>query len=216
MNDFPFFIKNPLFPFDILHINPPYYTLRKDERKCMMKSYLLRLWNIIDPLYFKCSRLCYVPKNEPTKTVLRVRLTRYQGRSAILRDGTTVQKGDMLLKIHLHNVRLIHELQIIDGDLRKAAHLYHSIKQALFQLAKEVETYDEYRRIKAIIGVTSLYQGAERLGFDIVPIKNYYYRLFKKCTFLLIDCVAHSPRNRAPVYLFMSKNQLMNKYMESF
>src|SRR5699024_3423681 len=162
MNDFPFFIKNPLFPFDILHINPPYYTLRKDERKCMMKSYLLRLWNIINPLYFKCSRLCYVPKNEPTKTVLRVRLTRYQGRSAILRDGTTVQKGDMLLKIHLHNVRLIHELQIIAGDLRNAAHL------------------------------------------------------FKKCTFLLIDCVAHSPRNRAPVYLFMSKNQLINKYMESF
>src|SRR5699024_3174186 len=164
MNDFPFFIKNALFHFDILHINPPNYTFRKDERKCMTKSYVVKLWKIIDQANVKCSRLCDVLKHEQIKTVLRFRLTRYQGRSVILSNGTTVQKGDMLLKIHLHNVRLIHELQIIDGDLRKAAHLYHSIKQALFQLAKEVETYDEYRRIKLTIGVTALYQGAEQQG----------------------------------------------------
>lgn len=42
-----------------------------------MNSYLLGVWSMIDPLYFKCSRLCFVPKDEPTKTVFRVRLARF-------------------------------------------------------------------------------------------------------------------------------------------
>ncbi|HEY4601838.1 MAG TPA: hypothetical protein VIG73_11275 [Cerasibacillus sp.] len=179
-----------------------------------MKSYLVQLWNMIDPLYFHCTRLCYVPDLSQENTILRVRPTCYKGSPVILEDGTMIRKNDMLLKIHLHNVRLVSELRLMESDIQKALHLYRTIRSSLYHLADFMKK-EENRKTKAIIGITMLYRGADRLGFEVYPIQNRYYRHFKKYTFLPINYLSNASLPKDPVYLFMSRSTLENQYIRS-
>lgn len=179
----------------------------------VMRSYLLNLWNIMDPIYYQCTRLCYVPGMERKNTIFRVRLTRYKGATVILEDGTVIKRNDVLIKIHLHNVRLISEIQSIDNEVKKAIHLYRSIRQALGGLAVFLEENKKYFKAKGILGITMLNQGAIRLGFEIVPIKNPFYRSFKKWTFFPINILTNASISEEPMYLFMSKEQLQKHYL---
>ncbi|MGP4105554.1 YkoP family protein [Virgibacillus sp. L01] len=177
-----------------------------------MKSYILGVWNAIDPIYYNVSRLHYVPDNDKRNTLFRVRLTRYKGTKVILKDGTAIQKNDLLLKIHLHNVRMLSDLRPISSDIKRAVLFYHMIKEALPILSRYVLSHDKNKEIKGIIGITTLYRGANRLGFETVPIKNPYYRLYKKVTFLPINHIANASYQAIPAYLFMSKETLYEKY----
>ncbi|WP_029270326.1 YkoP family protein [Virgibacillus alimentarius] len=177
-----------------------------------MKNYLLRMWKTIDPVYFTFTRLQYVPSIEKDNTVFRVRLTHYKGTTVVLRDGTAIETNDLLLKIHLHNVRILRDLQAINGDVKKAVYLYHTIKHALPMLSKYVMEHQSHHEIKGIIGITCLHRGASRLGFEIVPIKNSWYCIYKKLSFLPMNFLCSTMDHNVPVYLFMSKGQLQNKY----
>lgn len=181
-----------------------------------MKSYLLNLWNVIDPFYFGCTRLRYVPADERHNTVFRVRITKYKGKPTVLKDGTQIKKNDILLKIHLHNVRMLTEMQAIQSEVKRAVYFYHQIKKSLPYLARFVLEHHKFNDIQAVIGVTSLYRGANRLGFEKVPIKSISYRIYKKYTFLPINLIANSSDCFTPVYLFMSKGKLINKYSKLF
>ncbi|GEN31409.1 hypothetical protein HNQ35_001918 [Cerasibacillus quisquiliarum] len=176
-----------------------------------MKGYLLQLWNMIDPIYFHCTRLCYVPDLSHGKTILRVRRTCYKGKPVVLTDGTMIRKNDTLLKIHLHNVRLVSEFHSMNNDIQKALNLYRKIRSSLYHLADFIKK-EENCHVKAILGITMLYQGADRLGFEMFPIKNSYYRQFKKYTFLPINYLANASLPKEPVYLFMSRRTLENQY----
>jgi hypothetical protein len=185
---------------------------RKTRKGLEMKSYLLGVWNMIDPVYYTFSRLRYVPDTSQHNTVFRVRLTRYKGSAITLSDGASIQKNDILLKIHLHNVKMLNELNMITSDMKRAVFIYHSVKKSLPKLTEYLMLHPQYKEIKAIIGITSLYKGSARLGFDIVSIQNKYYRMYKKITFLPINLVAGNKRYEDPVYLFMSKDKLNKKY----
>ncbi len=176
-----------------------------------MKSYILGVWNVIDPIYYNVSRLRYVPDND-NNTLFRVRLTRYKGTKVILKDGTTIQRNDLLLKIHLHNVRMLSELRLINSDIKRAVLFYHMVKNALPILSRYVLSHEKNKEIKGVIGITTLYRGANRLGFETVPIKNSCYRLYKKVTFLPINHIANTSYQATPAYLFMSKETLYEKY----
>ncbi|GAA0434183.1 MAG: YkoP family protein [Bacillota bacterium] len=176
-----------------------------------MRSYLLGVWDSIDPIYFACSRLSYISDNHQRRTMLRVRLTRYKGGKVVLEDGTVLRKNDLLLKIHLHNVKLIKELNAFPNDIKRAVFIYHSIKQAMPNLAMYVHAHPKAADIKAVIGITSLYRGAERLGFEKSALKNRFYRYFKRITLMPINMLT-TKKDAEPVYLFMSKNKIMDKY----
>ncbi len=83
-----------------------------------MRSCLLSIWYLLDPLYFFFTRLTLIDKRQ--SNVFRVRLTRYKGKDVILSDGTRIKKNDVLVKIHLHNVKLLKELRLLkarsEGD----------------------------------------------------------------------------------------------------
>ncbi|MYL40201.1 hypothetical protein GLV99_01060 [Virgibacillus massiliensis] len=176
-----------------------------------MREYLLGFWGSVDPIYFACTRLRYVADTNQQKTLLRVRLTKYKGARIVLSDGTIIEKNDVLVKIHLHNVKLIKELSTIPNEMKRAVFIYHSIKQAMPNLAMFLQSHPSSRQIKGIIGITSLCRGAERLGFEKSALCNRYYRMYKKATLLPINLLA-SNKGIEPVYLFMSKNKLLNKY----
>lgn len=180
-----------------------------------MKHYLLSAWNIIDPIYYQFTRLKYVLDHNQQKTLFRVRLTRYKGSRIVLSDQTVINKNDLLVKIHLHNVRLLTEIYQIKSDMRRAVYIYHMIKRALPRLTQYIETHQKAHEIKGIIGITSLYRGADRLGFEVWPINNPFYRTFKRATCAFINTLANHRGRHEPVYLLMSKEQMTIKYASS-
>jgi len=184
-----------------------------------IRAYFLSLWSLWDPLYYGFSRLTVLDPNDRKNGVFRVRLARYRGHKVTLQDGTTIEKNDLLVKIHLHNVKLLKEMYKIDGEFRKGLFIYKKIKDALPKLAQYVDDHKRMDEIKGIIGISMLHQGSERLGFEIHEIFNRFYRLFKTVAQYPIHLMSSDhpfrSRHRAkPEYLFMSKDTLLSRYFK--
>lgn len=180
-----------------------------------MKQYLLSAWNIIDPIYYQFTRLKYIRDHNQQKTLFRVRLTRYRGSRLVLSDQTVINKNDLLVKIHLHNVRVLTEMAQIKSEIKRAVYIYHMIKRALPQLAQYIQTHKKAHQIKGIIGITSLYRGAERLGFDVRLINNPFYRRLKTATCAFINILSNNKFRHNPAYLLMSKQKMNSTYAPS-
>jgi hypothetical protein len=184
-----------------------------------MKGYLISIWNLIDPFYYFCTRLTYPPCEETEGNIFRVRLTKYKGREIILSDGTRINKNDTLVKIHLHNVRLLKELKNIKSEIKKAKIIYHYVQKSLPGIEIYIQNQSQSDKIKGIIGITSLNKGCERLGFELVDISHPIYKWFKRFSFLSIgilssqnSSILHILTHQQPKYIFMSTKKLSNMY----
>jgi len=179
-----------------------------------IRQYCLSVWTIVDPLYFQFTRLKYIEKNG-NKTMVRVRLTRYKGKRITLSDGTIINKNDMLLKIHLHNVDLLRKMQGC-SDIRKALIIYKSVKESLPFISSYLQSHEYAHKVKGLIGITMLYKGCHKLGFESFTIQNSFYKLFKQTAlfpiYLLSSNQALNKEKPDPMYLFMSKDRLFNLY----
>ncbi|WP_257347151.1 YkoP family protein [Pseudalkalibacillus decolorationis] len=183
-----------------------------------IRGYALTVWELIDPLYFMFTRLRYLEKNKEDPCIFRVRITRYMGRSITLMDGTAIEKNDLLIKIHLHNVRLLRMMSNQKNDLHKARHLFKLVQSSLPKVASYLDSHSEKNQIKGIIGITLLNKGCHRLGFETFSIVSKGYRAFKLTALLPIFMLSTSPKTQKsikipePNYLIMSKKQLLERY----
>jgi hypothetical protein len=181
-----------------------------------MKSYILSFWSFMDPIYYYFSRLSYLPcKNN----ILRVRLTRYKGENIVLSDGTKINRNDLLVKIHLHNVKLLRDLKDIKSELRRGKRIYHLVQRSLPDLEIFIRNHSHANDIKGVVGVTMLNKGCSRLGFEVVNISHPIYKWFKWFAFLPIVLLSNQTAinpstlmEHKPCYLFMSKSTLSKLY----
>lgn len=181
-----------------------------------VKAYVLSIWSMIDPIYYLFTRLHYVD-TDPNRNIFRVRLMRYRGADVALSDGTCLQKGDLLLKIHLHNAVLLKELLPIINDVKKGKHIYRVIEKSLPGVASYIKKHPNYEQIKAIIGITTLNKGCRLLGFETCTISNLGYRMLKWFTIMPIYLLSVSQpiktfKKQSPKYVLMSKETLLSKY----
>ncbi|WP_409270147.1 YkoP family protein [Neobacillus sp. SCS-31] len=181
-----------------------------------MKQHLLSAWMVLDPLYFSCTRLTYL---DDTNNIFRVRLTKYKGRELLLSDGTRIAKDDVLVKIHLHNVRLLRDIYPIKSDVRRARIIYQHVLRSLPGIETFIQSHKRSEEIKGIIGITTLCKGAERLGFEVFSISNPFYNWLKWVTFLPIlllsvngNSLQRLGKKTLPGYLVMSKDKLKLLY----
>lgn len=183
-----------------------------------VRAYALSIWELLDPIYFCLTRLHYL--EEKRKCILRVRMASYKGNELTLADGTIIKKDDKLLKIHLHNIRLLKEMKDIKNDTRRALYVYNRVKESLPFLATYLKNQKDADSIKGIIGITMLNKGAKRLGFEIHPIKSKLFRNFKRSSALTIHflssktSIKETLKQHNPAYLVMSKDVLLQKYNE--
>ncbi|TCP26575.1 hypothetical protein EV207_1195 [Scopulibacillus darangshiensis] len=181
-----------------------------------VRCYMISIWAFFDPLYFAFTRLTYL--GERQTSILRIKLVRYKGKDVLLSDGTKIRKNDVMIKIHLHNVLLLKELKEIKGQIKRARFIYRQMQQAMPGLSEFIYNHEKNHQIKGIVGITMLYKGADRLGFDILPTSNRFYRWFKYIALYPIYYIAaqqESPlflKSPNPKYLLMSKNTLTSKY----
>lgn len=181
-----------------------------------MRKYCLSAWNFIDPIYFQFTRLKYIQKECGKKSILRVRLTKYKGRDIVLSDGTSINKNDVLVKIHLHNVKLLQQMEWCDSEIRKAFLIYQGVKESLPSVIRYIQSQENADQIKGLIGITMLYKGCKKLGFEPHPIVSPLYKDFKKVSLLPIYLLSSTNSLRkevpSPMYLFMSKDALFSCY----
>lgn len=181
-----------------------------------MRDNLIYIWGLIDPLYYHCTRLTYLPTREDN--IFRVRLTKYKGRNIVLSDGTQINKNDTLVKIHLHNVRLLNEFKNLNSEMKKAKMIYSYVKRSLAGVDIYIQNHPHSSEIKGIIGITTLNKGCERLGFEVLGISHPIYKWFKRIAFLPIDMISsqnsflHILKHHKPSYLLMSTDKLSNMY----
>ncbi|MCQ6277341.1 hypothetical protein JMM81_20935 [Bacillus sp. V3B] len=181
-----------------------------------MRDYLISIWGLIDPLYYHCTRLTYLPTKEDN--IFRVRLTKYKGRNIVLSDGTQIKKNDALVKIHLHNVRLLKEFKSMNSEIKKAKMIYNYVKRSLPGIDLYIQNHSHSSEIKGIIGITTLNKGCERLGFEIFDISHPIYKWFKQIAFSPIEMISsqnsflHVLKHHKPSYLLMSTDKLSNMY----
>ena len=181
-----------------------------------MRDYLISFWSFIDPIYYHCSRLTYLSFSKGN--IFRVRLTKYKGRNIVLSDGTQINKNDTLVKIHLHNVRLLKEFKNINSELKRAKIIYKYVQWSLPGIDSYIQNHTEAHNIKGIIGITTLNKGCERLGFEVFEISHPIYKWIKQMAFLPIEMmssknsVLHVMKHYQPKYLFMSTQKLSSKY----
>jgi len=181
-----------------------------------MKLYFISVWTLLDPVYYLFTRLKYIDRHQ---SIFRVRLTNYKGFPVTLSDGTVINKNDILIKIHLHNIRLIKEMYAIKSETAKGRVIYNKVKEGLPGLADFVNNHPKRDEIKGLIGITMLNKGCKRLGFDDFSLKNRLYRLVKQMVFipmyyLTVPNISKASLKRDPKYLFMSKECLMTKYLK--
>ena len=186
-----------------------------------MKQHLIQVWTLFDSVYFFCTRLQCLEQISGNSNILRVRLTRYKGRKIILSDGTSINKNDLLVKIHLHNVRILKEMQCMDKNLKKTRFLYKKVQESLPDLALFIIRHKYKDQIKGIIGITMINKGYKRLGFESVFISNRSYLRFKRIALYPIHLLSSSKPSSnkgkqmkmpTPQYLFMSKSSICEKY----
>ena len=184
-----------------------------------MRGTLISLWSFLDPLYYFFSNLSYLSCEEADGNIFRVKLTKYKGRNVVLSDGTRIHKNDILVKIHLHNARLLRELKEIKSEFKKAKMTYQFVERSLPGVGNYIQDSDRFGEIKGVIGITVLNKGCERLGFEVFDIQNPFYNIFKRFAFLPIGILSNKKssfwqilKHQAPNYLFMSANTLSQLY----
>lgn len=184
-----------------------------------MKGYVLFVWSLFDPIYYFFSNLSYLSDEKEGGNIFRIKLTKYKGKHVVLSDGTKINKNDTLVKIHLHNVRLLRELKDIKSELKKAKIIYRYVQNSLPGVEHYIRKHSLSHEIKGIIGITSINKGSERLGFETIDISHPVYKMFKRFAFLPIVVLSSQTasiknliRSQQPSYLFMSTNQLSKMY----
>src|SRR4051812_8473766 len=155
-----------------------------------MRGYIISIWRLIDPFYYFCTRLTYLPGKDKEGNVFRIKLTKYKGRNIVLSDGTQINKNDTLVKIHLHNVRVLKELKDIKSGIKKAKVIYHYVQKSLPGIEIYIQNCSHSQEIKGIIGITLLNKGSERLGFEVFDISHPIYKRFKRLSFLPIGILS--------------------------
>jgi len=184
----------------------------------LVRLLFLSIWRVLDPLYFSFTRLQYPCLDHREEGVFRVRLTRYKGKEVILSDGIRICKNDLLLKIHLHNVRLLRDFSYRNSELLRGRGIFKRVMESMPSLTSFILNHPEEARIKGIIGITLINKGFRPLGFDCIVPQNKYYSWFKKMMQLpiyLLSCShisAKGIRKHHPVYLMMSKERLTERY----
>ncbi|WP_245832991.1 YkoP family protein [Oceanobacillus timonensis] len=152
----------------------------------------LFVWNVIDPIYFHFTRLGYIESKFDDRRIMRVRLTKYKGRKVTLSDGTEINKNDLLLKIHLHNIKILGQIQNNDSEVRRALMIYKFVQESLPEIVHYIEIRGNTNEIKGLIGITMLHRGCKKLGVEIYPIQNRYYKMFKQIALLPIYLLSSS------------------------
>jgi len=184
-----------------------------------MNTGILLLWGIWDALYQRCTRLRYIEKG---KNIFRIVLLTYRGENLITSDQIQIQRGDMIIKLHIHNYLFACLCRDVKDEVRLVLKLRRHIVNSLPQLATYLQSLPERDQIKGIVGTTMLHKGVEPLGFTISDVPMSWFFRYKRWYLRLMLRIIH-PQGKERVMnwneemplkrVYMSKEELLRRYL---
>lgn len=184
-----------------------------------MNTGLLILWGIWDNIYQRCTRLRYIEKGN---NIFRIVRMRYRGEPLFTSDNRVIDKGDLILKLHIHNYYFATLCRGLRDDLRVALLLRQQILHSLPQLAAYLNRMEERDEIKGIVGTTMLNKGVEPLGFSISDVPMGLFFRYKRWYLKLMLRMIHPDgkgrmktlNHEMPLKrVYMSKEELLRRYL---
>ncbi|WP_134686404.1 YkoP family protein [Brevibacillus migulae] len=184
-----------------------------------MNTGILLLWGIWDALYQRCTRLRYIEKG---KNIFRIVLLPYRGESLITSDQRQINRGDMIIKLHIHNYLFARLCRDVKDEVRLVLMLRRHIVHSLPQLADYLRMLPERDQIKGIVGTTMLHKGVEPLGFTVSDVPMSWFFRYKRWYLRLMLRIIH-PQGKERVMnwnehmplkrVYMSKEELFRRYL---
>lgn len=187
-----------------------------------MNGGLLTAWRLWDSIYYQLTRLQYVDK--ASGNIFRIVVLQYKGRPLETSDGITIQSGDYIARLHIHNCKLAQMLKGIDDENRMVLIVLREIRKSLPRLAQVLVHHPQYPEIKGLVGTTMLYRGARPLGFDVADMESGWYQQFKTVILKLMLFFFHpegmnrfkrKPEFLIPKKVYISVDELMRRYSKN-
>lgn len=183
------------------------------------------LWKGYERLFVRLAALDAV-EPDAGKTLVFLRLVRYQGEPIALPDGTTLRAGDPAGEIHF-NSRTMIAFHSDGASGRTTAKLavvaLRRTRQAFRHLAHYVREAEKYRGVQVFFGKTLLYRGAEGFGFTVTELppgrEKLFLYLYLRWLLVLYHPqgwkrLAHHSEALVPKGVWISRAQLFQHHLD--
>lgn len=184
-----------------------------------MNVAFLNLWRVWDTIYYHSTRLQYIEKNH---NLFRIVLLPFWGERLVTNNGASINKNDLVLKLHIHNFRLAEIMYKKKDTKALGIMLLREVRKSMPGLARYVAQHPKSELITGVVGTTFLHRGVENLGFSTSTVDSKIYKI--KCIYLKWmlrlmhpdgkDRVVQRSNNLTVKRVFISRHELLEKYLE--
>lgn len=123
--------------------------------------------------------------------ICKVVVKKHKGADIVCGDGTCVRRGDWIAELHLDNAEVLKHLGSAGAD-RAALRIARSVKGALEDIHSALESRQECRPVKALIGVTLLHRGLTHgLGFEQHRLHSRFFEWTSTWYLRLLLAILH-------------------------
>ncbi|MGG1638910.1 YkoP family protein [Paenibacillus sp. NRS-1760] len=155
--------------------------------------------------------------------ICKLVVRKHQGKSIACHDGYYINAGDYVGELHLDNQKVL-ELSRTKGADRTALMTARMLRKSLEQISYAMEHNLEFRKVKALTGITLLHRGIiHGLGFNQHPIQSKCLRIWLTIYLRFLLRVLHpvgkqrvkqSSSKLVPMMLMMSRQTLLHRYQK--
>ncbi|MFF2480471.1 polysaccharide deacetylase family protein [Paenibacillus sp. NPDC058071] len=144
-------------------------AVAQPPRQSFWKRTVIRLWLLYEKAFHVVYGLKQVGDASPA---FHYRVKKYGGEAVELSNGEQLSKGDKIVELHFDNKKLSTIAAQSKSPLATGIRILREVEQALPVLANTIAGDPDARAAKSIYGVTMVYRGANKLGFQIVNLPD--------------------------------------------
>ncbi|MFD1773315.1 polysaccharide deacetylase family protein [Paenibacillus rhizophilus] len=152
------------------------------------KRLIVGLWLLWERCFHFLFRLRTVTPDLP---FLHYRLRPYQGHTVSMDDGTTLNKGDQVIELHIDNRQLFELGMLSRSAAQLAIRMIRRMDKDMPFLAEIIAGDDTLSEAKALYGVTMINRGPEKFGFTVKDLPKGLFASLTKFYLSILMSVIH-------------------------
>lgn len=154
------------------------------EKLGAFRNLIKIIWELWDRLFYLATGTI---KLDDPYMILSFSINKYKWSPIYLKDGTTIERGDKFIEIHLLNDRVSDILMTHASQIGVGRELKERL---IYSFGKIMDYIDKngFKDVKAFHGITVLYRIAELDGvsiFDINPLIRFFVNLYEKLILII-------------------------------
>ncbi|MFC5405197.1 polysaccharide deacetylase family protein [Cohnella soli] len=131
-----------------------------------VKRVVVACWMLYEKLFHVVFRLRPVGSGH----FFNYRIRKYTGAKLDLRDGESLEKGNLIMEIHFENQMLFELGMKSKTTLQIGIRIIREMQNALPDMARELAVVPNGDKVRALFGISMIHRGGESLGFDTIEL----------------------------------------------